>query len=77
MAEPDKILKLPYHWVLRPDDDGTWMGVIMEFPGCIATGDTAAEALGNLATTAESWLLSIIARGQKIPQPSNFVTRSK
>ena len=69
MATPASYLKLPYGRVVVPDDDGTFRAEIVEFPGCIATGDSAAEALTNLENVAESWLQSILARGQKVPEP--------
>lgn len=31
-------------------------GEILEFPGCISTGDTPTEALSALEAVAQSWL---------------------
>lgn len=42
----------------------------LEFPGCLATGDTPAEALDNLEEVAESWIESALANGQRIPDPA-------
>jgi predicted RNase H-like HicB family nuclease len=52
-----------------PDTDGTFRGEILEFPGCIATGDTPSETLSALEEAAESWLVAVLARGQSIPDP--------
>ena len=66
---PTEYLKRPYGRVVVPESDGTFRAEIMEFPGCIATGDTAAEALASLENVAESWLEATIARGQHVPEP--------
>jgi antitoxin HicB len=66
---PAEYLKKPYGRTVVPESDGTFRAEIIEFPGCIAVGDTAAEALGNLEDVAASWLEATIARGQHIPEP--------
>jgi len=66
---PTEILRQPYGRIVVPDSDGTYRAEIVEFPGCIATGDTAAEALANLEDTAWDWLEAVIERGQRIPEP--------
>jgi predicted RNase H-like HicB family nuclease len=66
---PAEYLKMPYGRVVVPEEDGTFRGEIIEFPGCIAVGDTAAEALANLEDVAESWLEATLARGQHVPEP--------
>lgn len=66
---PTEILRQPYGRIVVPDSDGTYRAEIVEFPGCIATGDTAAEALANLEDTAWDWLEAAIERGQRIPEP--------
>ena len=53
---PTEILRQPYGRIVVPDSDGTYRAEIIEFPGCIATGETAAEALANLEDTAWDWL---------------------
>lgn len=69
-------LKMPYGRHVVPESDGTFRAEIIEFPGCIAVGDTAAEALGNLENVAASWLEATIARGQHIPEPTESVAFS-
>ena len=65
------ILKRPYSRLLlpNPNDVSGFSATILEFSGCFAEGKTAKEAIENLEIAAESWLLSVIARGQPIPQP--------
>ena len=62
-------LKKPYGRVVVPEADGTFRAEIIEFPGCIAVGDTAAEALAALEDVAYSWLETTIAKKQHIPEP--------
>ncbi len=62
-------LKEPYARLVVPEADGSYRAEILEFPGCIATGTTATEALENLEKTAQGWLLSAMELGQTIPRP--------
>jgi len=66
---PTEYLKRPYSRVVIPESDGTYRSEILEFPGCIASGDTAAQALANLENVAESWLEAVLARAQFVPEP--------
>ena len=66
---PGEHLKRSYGRFVLPELDGSFRAEIMEFPGCIATGETAAEALSNLENVAESWLEATMAKGQRVPEP--------
>jgi predicted HicB family RNase H-like nuclease len=68
-TEADGYLQQPYARIILPESDGTFRGEIMEFPGCIAVGETAAETLTSLEEVAKDWLLAALERGQNIPQP--------
>jgi predicted RNase H-like HicB family nuclease len=70
---PDDYLKRPYGRVVVPEADGSFRAEIIEFPGCIAVGDAAAEALANLEEVAASWLEATIAKGQRVPEPTETV----
>src|SRR5690348_11474643 len=67
--DPKQYLKQPYARVVIPEEDGSFRAEILEFPGCIAVGDTAPEALAQLEEVAESWLEATLARGQVVPEP--------
>jgi predicted RNase H-like HicB family nuclease len=73
---PVEYLRRPYGRMVVPESDGTFRAEIMEFPGCLATGETAAEALANLEATAMGWLEATIARGQHVPDPIDGATHS-
>lgn len=66
---PADYLKRPYTRVLRPEADGSVSAEIVEFPGCFAAGDTGGDALQNLEIVAESWILGMLAKNERIPEP--------
>lgn len=66
------ILKKAYVRRLTPDTSGGYVASILEFPGCIAEGETAEEALQNLDKAAESWIEVAIANGHEIREPVDF-----
>jgi predicted RNase H-like HicB family nuclease len=63
-------LKLPYSRLVIPEDDGTFRAEVLEFSGCLATGDTAVEALSAIEEAALEWLVAAMSQGQKIPEPA-------
>src|SRR5262245_50659662 len=69
MATAAEYLKKPYGRLLVPEDEGGYRAEIIEFPGCFAEGETAAEAASHLEDAALSWLEATIARGQTVPAP--------
>ena len=69
MATATEYLKKPYGRLLVPEDEGGYRAEIVEFPGCFAEGETAAEAAANLEDAAHSWLEATIAKGQTVPAP--------
>jgi len=76
MTNATEILKKPYARVVVPESDGTFRAEIHEFPGCIAVGETAAQALSLLEEVAESWLESALANRHLIPEPIEIVDYS-
>jgi len=64
-----ELLKKPYARLVLPDTDGTFSAEIVEFPGCIAVGGTAAEALSNLDEVAADWIAAELEQGHEIPEP--------
>lgn len=62
-------LRQPYARIIVPEDDGSYRGEIMEFPGCIANGEDAASALYSLEGVASAWITSALESGQPIPDP--------
>ncbi|MES2347936.1 MAG: type II toxin-antitoxin system HicB family antitoxin [Pseudomonadota bacterium] len=72
------ILARPYVRRLLPDPECGYTVTVHEFPGCIAEGDTAEEALANFDRAAESWLAVCLAEGYPVIEPveaSEYVGR--
>jgi len=73
VLEPDRnSLDFRYTRRLQPDPSGGYTATIHEFPGCIAEGDTAEEALANLETTALSWIEAAEANNYPVAKPVDY-----
>lgn len=57
---------------LTPDEEGGFTATIHEFPGCVAEGETAEEALANLEKAAAAWIKAATETGFKVPSPVDF-----
>ncbi|MGB7341286.1 MAG: type II toxin-antitoxin system HicB family antitoxin [Phototrophicaceae bacterium] len=62
-------MSLAYTIRLQEQKDGDWYADIPELPGCIAAGDSKAEALDILEEAKESWLMVSLEDGDVIPEP--------
>jgi predicted RNase H-like HicB family nuclease len=70
MKTIDEYSKLPYPLELIPDgDEGGFVAVYPDLPGCISLGDTAQEAVANAADAKLAWLEAALAQGVDIPEP--------
>lgn len=70
-GETSALLEKPYARVLVPDaESGTFTAWILEFPGCVAQGDSPSEAYERLEAAAESWIEAALEMQQEIPQPA-------
>jgi predicted RNase H-like HicB family nuclease len=67
--EPLAVLKKPYARVVVPEADGSFTAEILEFPGCVASGETPADALANVEDVALDWIAATLEQGQDIPEP--------
>jgi predicted RNase H-like HicB family nuclease len=65
----EEYLKEPYARILIPDEQGGYSAEMLEFPGCLAEGETADEAMQALERAAESWIQAALDQGQNIPEP--------
>jgi predicted RNase H-like HicB family nuclease len=75
IKNPEEYLKEPYSRVLIPDEEsGTYTAVILEFPGCIAQGDTPQEAYDHLEAAAKEWIDAALALKQEIPSVSQSLS---
>jgi len=75
IKKPEEYLKEPYSRVLIPDEEsGTYTATILEFPGCIAQGDTPQEAYEHLENAAKEWIEAALTLEQEIPSPSQSLS---
>lgn len=64
-------LREPYSRVITPNkESGIYTAQILEFPGCIAEGDTIQEAYERLEAAALSWIQAATDLGQEVPRPA-------
>jgi antitoxin HicB len=68
--ELERILRRSYTHELVRDEDGSWFARILEFPGCMTTGSTEAEALVNLHDAMKAWVTAALELGDAIPEPA-------
>lgn len=63
-------MALPYRMELIPDlDDGGFVVVFPELPGCLTMGDTLEEALSNAEDAKREWLTASLEDNYPIPAP--------
>ncbi len=70
MSELEKYIELPYTVLLRRDDEGDFVGKIVELPGCSAHGKTREEALENLDEAKALWIQDCLENGDPVPMPA-------
>lgn len=68
----EEILQKHYARRLVPEEGGGYVASILEFPGLVADGETAEEALENLEQAAKSWVEVALANGQEVREPVDF-----
>lgn len=67
----DYYLNLKYPMSIYPEEDGGYVVLVPDLPGCMAQGETLEEALANIEEARELWIETVYTNGkQKIPRPS-------
>lgn len=51
------------------EEDQKWLVDVPELPGCMADGETPAEALENVEIVIAHWIETAKELGRDIPQP--------
>ncbi|WP_302933086.1 type II toxin-antitoxin system HicB family antitoxin [Ruminococcus callidus] len=51
------------------NEDNSYLAEVPELAGCMADGETMAEALENIHTVIEEWLETARIMGKDIPEP--------
>jgi antitoxin HicB len=74
---PQEYLDQPYARIVIPlESEGGFHAEVLEFFGCVAQGETVAEAYANLEKAAEAWIETALAQGNEIPKPSSAIDYS-
>ena len=59
--------------VQRDDGHGMYyLARVIELPGLMMTGDTAAEAIANLESVKREWMETYLKLGNKMPEPLHY-----
>jgi len=68
--EIQRRIRLPYHRVISGDDAEGYLGEVVELPGCITAGESAAEALANLDEAMAAWIEAALKNEIRVPEPA-------
>lgn len=66
MEAPDLRYVLIIYW---SDEDHAYLVEVPELPGCMADGETYAEALANAETIMRMWIETARELGRDVPEP--------
>jgi predicted RNase H-like HicB family nuclease len=58
--------------VFWSDEDGGFIAIAPDLPGCSAFGETKPEALFELEEAIRAWIEAANAAGNPIPEPSRL-----
>ena len=64
--------QIDYPMVVLPlsrENGGGYVAHAMDLPGCIADGETPAEALEELRQAVDEWIAEAVRLGRDIPAP--------
>ena len=62
--------------VFWSEEDGGFIAVAPDLPGCSAYGDTGAEAIREMEDAMQSWLQACQAMGRPVPKPEARVRQA-
>lgn len=71
--EVKRYLRKPYSVIVEPvnDESGEYYAAkVLEFDGCIATGETPQEARTAVCEVLEGFIESMLEDGEEVPEPT-------
>lgn len=74
--ELEYYLALPYRFEIIPAEEGGYVGVVPELPGCITQGETLEETVHMINDAKQSWLETAIEEGVDIPEPEPLASEN-
>ena len=60
---------MKYRVLIEPDEDGVFVANVPSLPGCVADGQTRAQALANVKDAIALYVESLKEHGDPIPPP--------
>jgi predicted RNase H-like HicB family nuclease len=60
------IYKIEVFW---SDEDGGYIAIAPDLPGCSTFGDTPTEAIQEMEDAMASWLQAWVSLGRPLPEP--------
>jgi antitoxin HicB len=57
---------------LSAEDGGGFVAIVPELPGCMADGETAAEALERAQDAIGCWIEAAVQMGRTVPTPKLY-----
>ncbi len=67
MTQPKHRYLIEVFW---SDEDGGYMAIAPDLPGCNAFGDTPTEAIQEMEDAVASWLQAWVSLGRSLPVPT-------
>lgn len=64
-----EIVERPYTFCVERGEDGVYTSWLLEIPGALGEGDTAAEAIEDLRDGLPDLIDIMLEHGQSIPEP--------
>jgi len=73
MKTIDYYMNLPYKMEIVPDiEEGGYVALFSDLPGCITVGDTIEEAIENIIEAKKAWLEAALEAETTIPVPDDL-----
>lgn len=73
MKTIDYYMNLPYKMEIVPDtEEGGYVALFSDLPGCITVGDTIEEAIENIIDAKKTWLEAALEAKAVIPEPDDL-----
>ena len=73
MISPEHKYLIEVFW---SDEDGGYIAIAPDLPGCSAYGDTPAEAIQEMEDAMASWLQAWVSLGRPLPAPKAMPRRA-
>ncbi len=76
-AQAREILQRPYRKMIQWSvEDGAFLAWVPDLPGCMADGETDAEALREVEVVTQAWVESMLMHGDPVPEPTPILEYS-